>query len=177
MKRQPAIAPFVEGADLKEYSAHLIPEGGLAMMPKMTMDGMLVAGDAAALCLAAGIWLEGVNFAMASGMYAGEAAVEALRAGDASAAGLAGYERRLRLDVRAARPPPVAPGARAGAVRPGAAPLPADGQRASSSGCSRSTTRTPSRGCTASSREERQHAGIRWRDMVRDSIDIARTFL
>ena len=95
MKRLPAIAPYVEGADLKEYSAHLIPEGGVAMMPKMTMDGMLVAGDAAALCLAAGIWLEGVNFAMASGMYAGEAAVEALRAGDASAAGLAGYERRL----------------------------------------------------------------------------------
>ena len=46
------------------------------MMPKMTGDGILVAGDAAAMCLAAGIWLEGVNFAMASGLYAGEAAVE-----------------------------------------------------------------------------------------------------
>jgi electron transfer flavoprotein-quinone oxidoreductase len=56
---------------------------------------MLVAGDAAALCLAAGIWLEGVNFAMASGMYAGEAAVEALAAADPSSAGLAGYARRL----------------------------------------------------------------------------------
>jgi electron transfer flavoprotein-quinone oxidoreductase len=66
------------------------------MMPKMTMPGMLVAGDAAALCLAAGIWMEGVNFAMASGMYAGEAVVEALRGNDVSARGLAGYERRLR---------------------------------------------------------------------------------
>ena len=56
---------------------------------------MLVAGDAASLCLAAGIWLEGVNFAIASGMYAGEAADEALRRGDVSAGGLAGYERRL----------------------------------------------------------------------------------
>ena len=65
------------------------------MMPKMAADGLLVAGDAAAMCLAAGIWLEGVNFAMASGMYAGEAAAEALRADDTSAAGLAGYERRL----------------------------------------------------------------------------------
>jgi electron transfer flavoprotein-quinone oxidoreductase len=55
----------------------------------------VVAGDAAAMCLAAGIWLEGVNFAMASGMYAGESVAEALRAGDATAAGLAGYERRL----------------------------------------------------------------------------------
>ena len=41
------------------------------MMPQMTGDGMLVAGDAAALCLAAGIWLEGVNFATASGIAAG----------------------------------------------------------------------------------------------------------
>jgi electron transfer flavoprotein-quinone oxidoreductase len=47
------------------------------------------------MCLAAGIWLEGVNFAMASGIYAAEAALEALAAGDPSAAGLAGYRRRL----------------------------------------------------------------------------------
>jgi electron transfer flavoprotein-quinone oxidoreductase len=95
LKAHPAIAPLVQGAELKEYSAHLIPEAGLTMMPKMTTAGMLVAGDAAALCLAAGIWLEGVNFAMASGIYAGEAAAEALRGGDVSAAGLAGYQRRL----------------------------------------------------------------------------------
>jgi electron transfer flavoprotein-quinone oxidoreductase len=95
LKRHPGIAPLVQGAELKEYSAHLIPEAGLAMMPKMTMPGMLVAGDAAALCLAAGIWLEGVNFAMASGMYAGEATVEAMKANDPSATGLAGYQRRL----------------------------------------------------------------------------------
>jgi electron transfer flavoprotein-quinone oxidoreductase len=95
LKAHPAIAPLVEGGEIKEYSAHLIPEAGRAMMPRFTTDGMVVAGDAAAMCLAAGIWLEGVNFAMASGMYAGESVAEALRAGDATAAGLAGYERRL----------------------------------------------------------------------------------
>lgn len=95
LKAHPAIAPLVQGAELKEYSAHLIPEAGLTMMPKMTTSGMLVAGDAAALCLAAGIWLEGINFAMASGMYAGEAAVEAVHAGDVSDNGLRGYQRRL----------------------------------------------------------------------------------
>ncbi|MFM7685620.1 MAG: FAD-dependent oxidoreductase [Actinomycetota bacterium] len=95
LKQHPAIAPLVQGAELKEYSAHLIPEAGLSMMPRMTTPGMLVAGDAAALCLAAGIWLEGVNFAMASGMYAGEAAAEAVRSGDTGAKGLAGYHRRL----------------------------------------------------------------------------------
>jgi electron transfer flavoprotein-quinone oxidoreductase len=95
IKAHPAIAPLIEGADVKEYSAHLIPEAGLEMMPRMTGDGMLVAGDAAALCLAAGIWLEGVNFAMASGIAAAEATIEALDAGDTTRTGLAGYERRL----------------------------------------------------------------------------------
>jgi electron transfer flavoprotein-quinone oxidoreductase len=95
LKAHPGIAPLVEGGEIKEYSAHVIPEAGVAMMPKMTGDGMLVAGDAAALCLAAGLFLEGVNFAMASGMYAAEAATEALAANDTSAVGLAGYERRL----------------------------------------------------------------------------------
>lgn len=95
LARHPAIEPLVRGGSISEYSAHLIPEAGLPMMPTMTADGLLIAGDAAALCLAAGIWLEGVNFAMGSGRYAGEAADEALRAGDLSARGLAGYQRRL----------------------------------------------------------------------------------
>lgn len=95
LKQHPAIAPLVEGAVVQEYSAHVIPEAGLLMMPTMVTDGMLVAGDAAALCLAAGIWLEGVNFAMASGMYAGRAAATALDKGDVSAKGLAGYTKLL----------------------------------------------------------------------------------
>jgi len=95
MKRHSAIAPLVEGGELREYSAHLIPEAGLSMMPEMTGHGLLIAGDAAALCLAAGIWLEGVNFAMASGMYAGQTAIEAIGNGDVSQRGLGGYARRL----------------------------------------------------------------------------------
>lgn len=94
-KAHPSISPLVEGAELKEYSAHLIPEAGWSMIPDLATDGMLVAGDAAALCLAAGIWLEGVNFAMASGMYAGRAALTALRAGDVSSATLSAYRRSL----------------------------------------------------------------------------------
>lgn len=82
LKRHPSIAPLVRGAELVEYSAHLIPEGGYHSMPRLVGDGLLVAGDAAAMCLAAGIWLEGVNFALGSGMYAGRAAARALAAGD-----------------------------------------------------------------------------------------------
>jgi electron transfer flavoprotein-quinone oxidoreductase len=95
LKRHPAIAPLIEGAEVIEYSAHVIPEAGLDMMPKMVADGLLVAGDAAALCLAAGIWLEGVNFAMASGMYAGQSAAQAVIAGNTSASGLQSYTKKL----------------------------------------------------------------------------------
>ncbi len=95
LKRHPAIAPLIEGAEVIEYSAHVIPEAGLDMMPKMVADGLLVAGDAAALCLAAGIWLEGVNFAMASGMYAGQSAAQAVTAGNTSASELQSYTKKL----------------------------------------------------------------------------------
>jgi electron transfer flavoprotein-quinone oxidoreductase len=95
LKAHPSIAPLVEGGDLVEYSAHLIPEGGYDAMPRLAADGLLVAGDAASLCLAAGIWLEGVNFAVASGAAAGETAVLALLRGDTSAAGLGTYRSRL----------------------------------------------------------------------------------
>jgi electron transfer flavoprotein-quinone oxidoreductase len=81
LKAHPAVAPLVEGGELKEYSAHLIPEGGWDMMPRLGGPGLLVAGDAAALCLAAGLWLEGVNFAMGSGMIAGRVVDDAMTAG------------------------------------------------------------------------------------------------
>ncbi|HLU41403.1 MAG TPA: FAD-dependent oxidoreductase [Microthrixaceae bacterium] len=95
MKAHPAIAPLVEGGEVKEYSAHVIPEAGYDMMPELIGDGILVAGDAAAMCLAAGIWLEGVNFAIGSGAAAGRAAARAIRRRDTSAEGLAGYRTRL----------------------------------------------------------------------------------
>ena len=94
-KAHPAIAPYLKGAFLKEYSAHLIPEGGYSTMPPLAADGLLVAGDAAAMTLAAGIWLEGVNFAIGAGLAAGRAAAEAVAAGDVSTAGLGSYRQAL----------------------------------------------------------------------------------
>ena len=95
LKAHPAIAPYLRGATVKEYSAHLIPEGGYDALPRLATDGMVVAGDAAGLCLATGVWLEGVNFAIGSGLAAGRAVAAALAAGDTSARGLAGYRRDL----------------------------------------------------------------------------------
>jgi electron transfer flavoprotein-quinone oxidoreductase len=95
LKAHPAIAPLVHDGRLREYAAHLIPEGGYDAMPRLVTDGMLVAGDAAGMTLAAGIWLEGVNFAIGSGDAAGRAAVAALAAGDTTAAGLDSYRSDL----------------------------------------------------------------------------------
>ena len=95
LKAHPAIAPYLRGSSVKEYSAHLIPEGGYDAIPRLAIDGMLVAGDAAGLCLAAGLWLEGVNFAIGSGLAAGRAASQAIAAGDTSERGLASYRRDL----------------------------------------------------------------------------------
>ncbi|MGI9598203.1 MAG: FAD-dependent oxidoreductase [Acidimicrobiales bacterium] len=95
LKLHPAIAPLIEGAELKEYSAHIIPEGGYKKMPELATDGMMVAGDAACMTLAAGIWLEGVNFAIGSGALAGEVAVGAHARNDFSARSLGRYRSLL----------------------------------------------------------------------------------
>ena len=95
LKAHPAVAPYLRGATVKEYSAHLIPEGGYDAMPRLHHDGLLIAGDAAGMTLAAGIWLEGVNFAIGSGLAAGRAAAGAVAAGDVSRRGLAAYRREV----------------------------------------------------------------------------------
>lgn len=90
LKAHPAVAPLVRGGELLEYSAHLIPEGGLAAMPRLGCPGLVVTGDAAGLTLAAGLWLEGVNFAMASGLYAAQSFLAAPERA------LGGYEQRMK---------------------------------------------------------------------------------
>jgi len=70
-KKHPSIAPLIEGSEVKEYAAHLIPEGGFKTIPELFGDGWVVVGDAAQLNNA--IHREGSNLAMTSGRLAGEA--------------------------------------------------------------------------------------------------------
>jgi len=95
-KRHPAIAPLLEGGRFLEYSAHLIPEAGINMIPKLYTGGMLVTGDAAGLVLAGGVFLEGVNFAIAAGRMAAETVVHAFEKGSFDQAAMAEYETRLK---------------------------------------------------------------------------------
>ena len=94
-KQHPAVAPLVRDSIPVEYSAHMIPEGGWAMLPELSRGGLLVVGDAAGFVFAAGIFLEGMNFAIASGLAAAATAQEAHSQGDFSAASMTRYRRRL----------------------------------------------------------------------------------
>lgn len=91
----PAIAPLIRGGTLLEYGAHLVPEGGLAMMPRLYTDGMLVVGDAAGLSVNNGFVVRGMDLAIASGLAAAEAVLEASAKHDFSAAALSSYAQRL----------------------------------------------------------------------------------
>jgi electron transfer flavoprotein-quinone oxidoreductase len=94
---QPQVAKLVRGGRLQEYSAHLIPEGGYNMIPELVGDGILVVGDAAALCNATGVNLEGINLASHSGILAANTVIEAHQRKDFSAKTLKRYKERLDL--------------------------------------------------------------------------------
>ena len=94
-KNHPAVAPVLAGGRTVEYSGHLIPEGGFDMVPQLCCDGCLLTGDAAMLCINLGYQVRGMDYAIAAGRMAAEAALEALDAGDVSAARLATYRAKL----------------------------------------------------------------------------------
>jgi electron transfer flavoprotein-quinone oxidoreductase len=93
-KSHPSVAPLIKGSDVKEYAAHLIPEGGYKAIPQLYGDGWLVVGDAAQLNNA--IHREGSNLAMTSGRMAAEAIAEIKsRGAPMTAANLALYKTKL----------------------------------------------------------------------------------
>lgn len=96
VKSRPEVAPLIEGGSTVEYSAHVIPEGGLRALPKLVTDGMLLAGDAAGFALNMGVTVRGMDFALASGAMAAQAVKQAKAKNDFSAASLACYEQLLR---------------------------------------------------------------------------------
>lgn len=94
IKKHPYIRRLIQGSETVEYSAHLIPEGGMRSMPPLAADGFLVCGDAAMMVNPA--FREGSNLAMTAGKLAGEAVIEAKQKGDFSKAALSVYEDKLK---------------------------------------------------------------------------------
>lgn len=94
-KTHPRIQPYLKGGELLEYSAHMIPEGGYLAVGDVCGNGVMLIGDAAGL-VNMSIYKEGTNLAMASGKYAGEAALYAKQKGDFSKQTLMKYDETLR---------------------------------------------------------------------------------
>jgi electron-transferring-flavoprotein dehydrogenase len=77
-KTHPFIKKLLEGGKRVAWGAKTIPSGGYWAMPKrLSVPGMVIAGDAAGMVNIAE--LKGVHYAMHAGMYAAEAIVEALK--------------------------------------------------------------------------------------------------
>lgn len=90
MKLHPLFRERLEGGELLEWGAKTIPEGGFHSLPERRHgDGLVVVGDAAGYVEVSS--LKGIHYAMLSGIYAARQIFAALKSGDTSSAGLAGY--------------------------------------------------------------------------------------
>lgn len=81
-KQHPAIRPLIKGSQLCEYSAHLVPEGGVRSMPPLAGPGYLLVGDAARLCINAGHTVRGMDLAMLSAQAAAQTLIAGQTAQD-----------------------------------------------------------------------------------------------
>ncbi|MFM2056180.1 MAG: hypothetical protein RLY71_565 [Pseudomonadota bacterium] len=94
LKKHPSIAPLIAGGEMKEYAAHLIPEGGFHAIPKVFGDGWMIVGDSGGFVNAA--HREGSNLAMTTGRLAAETVINAKAAGkEMSAKTLSAYKAAL----------------------------------------------------------------------------------
>lgn len=96
LKAHPSVAPLIEGGKTVEYSAHLLPRGGEINIPKLSGDGVLLAGDAAAMVINLGYIVRGMDLAAESGILAAQTILEAREKGDFSAGTLASYDKAIR---------------------------------------------------------------------------------
>lgn len=95
-KQHRVVADMLRSGDEIEYSAHAVSSGDMRVMPhEVYGDGVLIAGEAANLLINAGKAIQGMDYAMRSGILAAEAVLAAKERGDFSADSLAGYRRAL----------------------------------------------------------------------------------
>ena len=94
-KAHPEVAALIRDAQMVEYSGHMVPEGGINIMPDLIADGVMLAGDTAMMCLNLGYMVRGMDYAIAAGQFAGQAAAKAIDAGDTSTTGLRSYVTAL----------------------------------------------------------------------------------
>src|SRR5688572_22951540 len=89
-KQHPLMARLLDGGSLVRYGAKALPEGGWNTIPRLHMDGGLIAGDAGGFVNS--LRLKGIHLAMRTGMLAAESAYAAVREGNTSSDRLRGYQ-------------------------------------------------------------------------------------
>lgn len=95
-KKHPVIADMIKGGEVVEYSAHIVSSGDKRVMPKkLHTHGLVVCGEAANLLMNAGKAIQGMDYAMRSGILAAETIVESKKAGDFSESAMKKYQNRL----------------------------------------------------------------------------------
>jgi len=92
-KQHPYVAALLRGGQMVRYGAKALPEGGWNTIPRVYMDGGLIAGDAGGFMNS--MRLKGIHLAMRTGMLAGETAFDAVTGGDTSAAALSAYKQKI----------------------------------------------------------------------------------
>jgi electron transfer flavoprotein-quinone oxidoreductase len=97
-RRHPAIQNRIKGGELVEYGAKLISSGWASRPAAFHGDGWMVTGDAAGFVFSNGLVIQGMNYAVRSGVAAAETALAARAAHDPSATQLAAYDRRLEAN-------------------------------------------------------------------------------
>lgn len=95
-KVHPAVADMLRGGEVVEYSAHVVSTGDIRALPhELYADGVLIAGEAANLLLNSGKAIQGMDYAMRSGILAAGAVIDARREDDFSADTLRAYRVAL----------------------------------------------------------------------------------
>jgi electron-transferring-flavoprotein dehydrogenase len=93
-KTHPLVRKILDGGERVSWGAKAIPAGGYWAMPKLTMPGALLAGDAGGMVNLAA--LKGVHYAIKSGMLAAEQIYASLKQGSTD---LSGYEQAIEESV------------------------------------------------------------------------------
>jgi electron-transferring-flavoprotein dehydrogenase len=88
-KLHPLCKEILEGGERIAWSAKALPGGGYWSMPKLSMPGALLVGDAAGMVDT--VALKGVHHCIKSGMLAAEAIYKSLKSGES----LESYERAI----------------------------------------------------------------------------------
>lgn len=89
-KLHPLVRGILEGGERVAWGAKALPGGGYWSMPKLTMPGALIVGDAGGMVDT--VALKGVHHSILSGKLAAEAIYDALRNGSSS---LEPYEQKI----------------------------------------------------------------------------------